>query len=157
MVSKRWAQLVKPPRAKPPSYTWPAVFPDLVWVQKAEEKGSDVNLASHLVRDAFMNLFDVAVVVTNDTDLIEPIKIVRDDVGKAIGLLSDSIQETQMERCSPHFGGCCFVDPIHSQCPPAGGSVSAHNCRDHNSTACPLDIVVPFSGGAPWTQTGSGD
>jgi hypothetical protein len=94
--------LVKPPRAKPPSYTWPAVLPDLVWVQKAEEKGSDVNLASHLVRDAFMNLFDVAVVVTNDTDLIEPIKIVRDDVGKAIGLLSPVIQSKKPKWSGAH-------------------------------------------------------
>ena len=36
-----------------------------------------LNLACYLVRDAFLNAFDVSVIVTNDTDLIEPIKIVR--------------------------------------------------------------------------------
>lgn len=48
-----------------------------VSVIKTEEKGSDVNLASHLVFDACQNLFDMAVVVTNDSDLLEPIKIVK--------------------------------------------------------------------------------
>ena len=33
-------------------------------------------------------LFDVAVVLTNDTDLIEPIKIVCDEAGKKVGLLT---------------------------------------------------------------------
>jgi hypothetical protein len=47
-----------------------------------------VNLASHLVRDALTNVFDVAVVLTNDTDLIEPIRIVREEAGKIVGLLS---------------------------------------------------------------------
>lgn len=45
-----------------------------VW--KTEEKGSDVNLASHLVFDACKDLFDMAVIITNDSDLLEPIKIV---------------------------------------------------------------------------------
>jgi NYN domain len=39
-----------------------------VWVDKTEEKGSDVNLASHLLRDAYLNRFEVAVLVTNDSD-----------------------------------------------------------------------------------------
>src|SRR5215831_3668847 len=65
------------PQAKPVGYVWPQRLPHLVKVEKAEEKGSDVNLATHLVRDAFLNEFDVAVVITNDTDLIEPIKVVR--------------------------------------------------------------------------------
>ncbi|HEX3443950.1 MAG TPA: hypothetical protein VHS80_04480 [Chthoniobacterales bacterium] len=34
-----------------------------------EEKGSDVNLGVHLVRDAFKASFDEAAVLTNDTDL----------------------------------------------------------------------------------------
>jgi len=43
-------------------------------VIKTEEKGSDVNLATHLLHDAHMGRFDVAVVVSNDSDLLEPIK-----------------------------------------------------------------------------------
>lgn len=41
-----------------------------------EEKGSDVNLAVHLVNDAWAGSFDAAAVLSNDTDLVEPIRIV---------------------------------------------------------------------------------
>ena len=41
-----------------------------------EEKGSDVNLAAHLLNDAWKGLFEVAVVVSNDTDLVAPIRMV---------------------------------------------------------------------------------
>jgi hypothetical protein len=47
LYSEKWAYLVRPPQAKPSDYTWPAVLPDLVWVARTEEKGSDVNLATH--------------------------------------------------------------------------------------------------------------
>lgn len=43
-----------------------------------EEKGSDVSLATYLVADAFRDEFDVAVVISNDSDLYEPIRIVSD-------------------------------------------------------------------------------
>lgn len=57
-------------------------------VIKTEEKGSDVNLATHLVHDAHMGRFKVAVVVSNDSDLLEPIKIVRHQLGKTVGILN---------------------------------------------------------------------
>jgi len=47
-----------------------------VWVDKTEEKGSDVNLACHLLRDAYLKQFEVAAVISNDSDLAEPIRIV---------------------------------------------------------------------------------
>ncbi|MGB3469229.1 MAG: NYN domain-containing protein [Erythrobacter sp.] len=56
-------------------------------VIKTEEKGSDVNLATHLLMDAFDGLFDIAVVISNDSDLAEPIRMVRQRFGKAVGLL----------------------------------------------------------------------
>lgn len=58
-----------------------------VRVIKTEEKGSDVNLATHLLMDAFDDSFDVAVIVSNDSDLKEPISQVRGRFGKRIGLL----------------------------------------------------------------------
>jgi hypothetical protein len=51
-------------------------------VIKTEEKGSDVNLATHLLHDAHLGRFDIAVVVSNDSDLLEPIKIVRHELHK---------------------------------------------------------------------------
>jgi len=59
-----------------------------VRVLKTEEKGSDVNLATHLLHDAHRDRFDVAVVVSNDSDLLTPIKIVRGQLGKRVGILN---------------------------------------------------------------------
>ncbi|GFE52576.1 hypothetical protein So717_43290 [Roseobacter cerasinus] len=66
----------------------PEGVPEFVKASISEEKGSDVNLASHLVRDAFQNKFEVAAVITNDTDLVEPIRIVTQEVGLPVGILS---------------------------------------------------------------------
>lgn len=62
--------------------------PPTAVVIKTEEKGSDVNLASHLLLDTFRNDFDVAVLITNDSDLLEPIRIVRGQFQKRVGLLN---------------------------------------------------------------------
>ena len=52
-----------------------------------EEKGSDVNLASYLVLDACLGDFDTAVVVSNDSDLKEPVRIVREILSRPVGVL----------------------------------------------------------------------
>ncbi len=59
-----------------------------VWVDKTEEKGSDVNLASHLLRNAYSKRFEVAVLVTNDSDLAEPVRIVAQELGLPVGILN---------------------------------------------------------------------
>lgn len=64
-----------------------AGVPNYVEVRTTEEKGSDVNLASHLVRDACVGNFEVAVVVSKDTDLTEPIRIVTQDLNKTVGVI----------------------------------------------------------------------
>lgn len=87
MISEPWMPLAAPPQAKPNGYAWPVPPPSLVKVVKSEEKGSDVNLGAHLVRDAFTNAFDVAVVLTNDSDLVEPVRIAVQEAGKRVGLL----------------------------------------------------------------------
>ncbi|MEO8457349.1 MAG: NYN domain-containing protein [Chloroflexota bacterium] len=51
--------------------------PTLVKVIKTEEKGSDVNLATNLLVDAFDGDFEKAIVVSNDSDLCEPIAVMR--------------------------------------------------------------------------------
>lgn len=61
---------------------------EYVTVIKTEEKGSDVNMASHLINDGYKGLYDVAILVTNDSDLVEPIRIVRDDLGLKVGILN---------------------------------------------------------------------
>ena len=44
-----------------------------------EEKGSDVNLAGHLLNDAWQDLFEAALVISNDTDLVVPIRMVTEE------------------------------------------------------------------------------
>lgn len=60
----------------------------LVRVYDPKEKGSDVNLAVHLVNDAWHDRFDVAVVLSNDNDLLEAIRIVRQERGKKVGIIN---------------------------------------------------------------------
>lgn len=59
-----------------------------VQVVKTEEKGSDVNLASHLMLDAFDNAFECAVVISGDSDLRTPITIVSQRFQKTVGVLN---------------------------------------------------------------------
>lgn len=88
LFGEKWAFLLQPPAARPNTYSWNLPGPKMVQVAKVEEKGSDVNLASHLVRDAFLNRFDEALVLSNDTDLVEPIRIVTQELGKRVGLVA---------------------------------------------------------------------
>ena len=61
-------------------------LPDAVIAEfhQMEEKGSDVNLAAHLLNDAWKGLFDVAAVISNDTDLVTPIRMVTAERGKPV-------------------------------------------------------------------------
>lgn len=88
LTSEPWMPLAQPPQSKPDGYNWNVPAPDVVKVVKSEEKGSDVNLGVHLVRDAFTNQFDVAVLITNDSDLVEPVRIAVQEAGKRVGLLA---------------------------------------------------------------------
>lgn len=55
-----------------------------VFVRDTEEKGSDVNLASHLLMDGFCDSYDIALVMSQDTDLLEPIRMVAEDLNKIV-------------------------------------------------------------------------
>ena len=121
MTSKPWMRLATPPRAKPDTYVWNQPAPALVRVIKSEEKGSDVNLGVHLVRDALTNAFDVAVVLTNDSDLVEPIRIAVQEAGKRVGLLVPVGSPTQslvavasfyLHIRPGHLSAAQFPDPV---------------------------------------------
>lgn len=80
-----------------------------VKVSKTEEKGSDVNLATALLNDAYLDLFDVAVVISNDSDLLAPIKIIRTVMGKKIGVLNP--QKNSSRAIQPNVD---FYKPIRT-------------------------------------------
>ena len=58
-----------------------------VLVRKAEEKGSDVNLVTLLLKEGCRELYDVAVVISNDSDLVLPIEVVKAELGAPVGVL----------------------------------------------------------------------
>ena len=79
------------PRTKRrPLATPPQTGPRFVEVLDTEEKGSDVNLASYLLVDGFDNEYELAVVVSNDSDLELPISMTRTKLGKQVGVFDPS-------------------------------------------------------------------
>lgn len=78
LTTTHWARLAEPLPGLPPT----------VRVIKTEEKGSDVNLATHLLIDAMDDDADVAVVLSNDSDLTRPIEVVRERFRIEVGLLN---------------------------------------------------------------------
>lgn len=89
-------------------------------VVKTEEKGSDVNLGAHLVRDAFMSAFEHAVIVTNDTDLKEPLRLVVQEAKLPTTLLTPSNNPaktlrdlaSEVRHLGPYLGVSQFPDPV---------------------------------------------
>jgi hypothetical protein len=66
----------------------PAKGPRTVEVLKTEEKGTDVNLATYLLYDVFPGSCDLSVVISNDADLAEPLRVLTTELGSSIGLVN---------------------------------------------------------------------
>jgi hypothetical protein len=62
--------------------------PNAAWVIKTEEKGSDVNLAAHLINDGYKKEYEAAVMITNDSDLLEPMLIVQRELKLPVGIIN---------------------------------------------------------------------
>jgi hypothetical protein len=64
------------------------IRPEMVQVLRSDEKGSDVNLATHLVHDANQTdparTFEVALLLSTDSDLAEAIRLVTQEVSKPV-------------------------------------------------------------------------
>jgi uncharacterized LabA/DUF88 family protein len=66
-----------------------------------KEKGSDVNLATELLVDGFTNAYDVAVVISNDSDLVAPIRAVRTKLHKTVGIINPhQRQSVELRKCA---------------------------------------------------------
>lgn len=80
--------------------------PKTVEVIKTEEKGSDVNLATRLLVDAFQEDADAFVVVSNDSDLMEPTRVVCHDLGFVVGIVNPHEPKKRshaLNSCTPTF------------------------------------------------------
>jgi uncharacterized LabA/DUF88 family protein len=77
----------------------------MVEIRATEEKGSDVNLATYLLCDGFMNLYDTAVLLTGDSDFIESIKMVKNQLGKAVKVFSPSTHvSVELKNAASSYG-----------------------------------------------------
>lgn len=74
---------VRLPLANPPPNG-----PATIEVLRTEEKGTDVNLATRLLADGFRGEYELAIVVSNDSDYVGPIRLVRNEPGLRVGLLN---------------------------------------------------------------------
>ena len=72
-----------------------------------KEKGSDVNLATHLLVDGYERKYEVAVVVSNDSDLVAPISMIRNRLGCAVGAINPHRKASfELSKC------CSFIKPV---------------------------------------------
>ena len=95
---------------------WPkqvAPVPNAVFVEvhTREEKGSDVNLAAHLLNDAWHRRFDSAAVISNDTDLVTPIRMVREEQGKPVYIICP--RQVVAKELKDAATSVFFVSPEH--------------------------------------------
>ena len=78
---------------------------NLAEISTNEEKGSDVNVATYLLESAFTNDCDIALVVSNDSDLKEAVHVARTRAGIEVHILSPySSVVNELKRASTrHF------------------------------------------------------
>jgi hypothetical protein len=70
-------------------------FADVI---KTEEKGSDVNIATYMLIDAFRQDCDQLVLITNDSDLGEPVRIINKELRIPVGVLNPQTKDTAIRR-----------------------------------------------------------
>lgn len=85
-MAERTKRGVLLPESSPPQIATIAVF---------EEKRTDVNIASHLLADAYEGQYDTAIVLSNDSDLTTPIEMVTNRLGKAVIVINPSPAKEQ--------------------------------------------------------------
>lgn len=75
-----------------------------VRVRKTEEKGSDVNIATYMLYDCGQDDADAYVVLTNDSDLAEPIRLMSVEMRKTVGIFFPSERPSnELLRLKPAF------------------------------------------------------
>lgn len=105
---------------RPLANVTPLQFVDVL---NTEEKGSDVNLATHLLHDAHRKDYECAVVISNDSDLVEPIQIVRRELKLRVLVLtperSAKHQSRELKKAATFFKAIPAAVLQHSQFPAA--------------------------------------
>lgn len=90
----------------------------MVRVRTMEEKGSDVNLATYLILDAVGHHYDAAIVISNDSDLEEPIRRVRQRFGVAVDILNPTtVRSSILKRVASSYTRLALGDVQARQLP----------------------------------------
>jgi len=107
------ATAVTPPR--------PISLASYVTVWDTEEKGSDVSLASFMLVDGFKCPYEVAVVASDDSDLLDPVRLIRSELGLKVGVVRVRAHRASVFRAEVdfvrsvrrwHFATCQLPDVI---------------------------------------------
>ncbi len=72
-----------------------------------EEKGTDINLAAHLITKGFMNAYDTAVILSGDTDYI-PVLDILDTLGKTTVVVG--VQGQNLHQFVQHSDDQILID-----------------------------------------------
>lgn len=93
-----------------------------IWVMETvltrEEKSSDVNLATYLILDAVAGHYDVAIVLSNDSDLAEPIRRVRQRFGVGVDVLNPTSRASSLlQRVASSYKAVTLPDVRACQYP----------------------------------------
>jgi uncharacterized LabA/DUF88 family protein len=62
---------------------------------KPQEKATDVNIATFMLADAFTDKCDQLVLMTNDSDLAEPVRLISDELGKKVLVINPHTSDTK--------------------------------------------------------------
>lgn len=95
----------------------PTTGPKTALVIKTEEKGSDVNLATYLLIDAYERDFEAAVVITDDSDLALPITVVRQRLHHHVTILSPRDKSWKLRQVATRFRPITTTNLALSQFP----------------------------------------
>ena len=79
------------------------VEPTYVTVWDTKEKGSDVSLASYMLVDGFKGLYNAAIVVSDDSDLLDPVRLVRSELGLKVGVVRVRVHRASVFRAEVDF------------------------------------------------------
>ena len=107
------------------------------WVEvtKMEEKGSDVNLATQLLVDGFNGRFAAAAVISNDSDLSRPVRVVREDLALPVGVLNP-YPKRNWELSPSLLPAGSFYKPIRQQAI-ASSQFPLSLADEHGTVTCP--------------------
>ena len=97
----------------------PPSGPRTVEVIYTEEKGSDVNIATLLLCDGYVRDYELAIIISNDSDLKMPIEVVRRTLKMPVGVLNpNQLISHTLHRAATFYRPIAEKSLAASQFPP---------------------------------------